>query len=288
MDSSHHERGPPKESSSENSSSPLPPPPVAPPHTMYYPQGGIGYPPGQAHPQPYPYPPPGYAPYGPNHQPHHPYNYPPPPSYYGAPPQTYHSHGGGRAFIRGFVMCSCLLFTTFFLVTIVMALVLHPQLPIYKVSSLSVTNFNTTPVLSGDWNISIAIENPNDRLKGQFSDWEVDLTCGNGVVAVSYVPEFELEKKEVKQLEMKTSSNGANGMSFQKWDIDAMEKRRQFGAVMFIVRVSSMVTFKTSTMTTRSTMIVAICDDLKVVFQNNTGTGTLDNGGKPVDCMLYL
>ncbi|XP_057440424.1 uncharacterized protein LOC130732383 [Lotus japonicus] len=268
--------------SSTNRDSSQQPPPVAPPHMMYNYPPGTGY---SGHYQnPYPPPPPhGYAPY-PN-QPPNGYNYPP--QYYGAPP-PYRTGNRGSGFCRGFIMCTCIIFTTFFVATVVMALVLHPQLPLYNVTSLSVANFNTTPSLTGDWNISVVIENPNDKLRGFFSDFKVEMVRVNNVVAASSMPNFEMEKKEKKQIDMRASSNVANSMSFQKLDLDLMAKERESGSVTFGLKVSSMTAFKSSSLSTRNALMLAVCQGLKVVFQNNTGFGTLDNGGKPVNCQLFM
>lgn len=308
MDSSNHGRAaPPKESSSSDhqrsssntdSSPPTqpvsspPPQPVAPPHTMHYPpRGTAGYPGHGNYPPPYPPypPPPGYPPY-PNEYSHYNNNYHPGAPYYGAP-QPYHSGGGGggRGFVRGFIMCSCIIFTGFFIATLVTALLLHPELPVYKVSFLSVSNFNTTPVLSGDWNVSVTVQNPNDRLRSYFSDFKVDLVHVKDMVAVSYVPDFVLDKHEQKQMDVRaTSSNGANGVSFQRWDLDAMATEKESGSLTFTLRMSSMAAFKSSSVSTKNTLLVANCVGLKVVFQNNTGNGALDNGGKPINCQLYM
>ncbi|KAG4913584.1 hypothetical protein AAZX31_19G186000 [Glycine max] len=281
MDPSHDERGPPNESLTHQSSSrrhgDAPPPTVAPPQMMYY------YPQGYA-PQPMPHQgyPPGYAPY-PNEYHQQPYHYPAGP-YFSTPP-TYHNGGGSKAFIRGFIMCSCLIFTCLFVATLIMALVLHPQLPVYTINSLSVANFNTTQLLTANWNTSIMIHNINNRLIGLFSDFKVDLLHKNYIVAVSYVPNFELNKNEVKRIDATPLSNG---FSFPKSNLDDMAKEQAGGSVTFALRMTSMVTFMSSTMSTRNTLILALCSGLKVVFQNNTGNGVLDNAGKPISCQLYM
>ncbi|XP_061337982.1 uncharacterized protein LOC133284874 [Gastrolobium bilobum] len=295
MDSSQNERGPQKESSPDQSSSnrdATPPRPQSPPaaaaqpQMMYY-QPGMAYP-GQygGQPQPHHAYPPGYAPY-PNDQYPHGYNYPAAP-YYGVP-ATYPPGDGGRSFIRSFILCSCIIFTFFFIASLAMALVFHPRLPNYKVISLSVANFSTNPTLTGVWNTSIIVENPNDKLKSYFSDFKVDFIHKENIVAVSGVPDFVLDEHEQKQMDIKASSNDvANGMSFQKWDMDEMAKERDTGSIMVVLRLSSVATIKSSTMSTTSAMVLALCDGLKVVFQNNTGTGTLDDGGKPISCQPYM
>ncbi|MCI16749.1 hypothetical protein A2U01_0037893, partial [Trifolium medium] len=177
----------------------------------------------------------------------------------------------------------------FFVSTLIIALMLHPQLPEYRVNSLSVTNFNTNPTLTGDWNISITVQNPNDRLKGYFREFKVDIVHDTNEIAMSAVPNFELEKQEQKQMEVRTSSNnGAIGVSFQKWDLDKISKERLSGSVMVGVRIASMTEFRSPSLTTRSTGILASCQGLKVVFQGPTGNGMLDNKGIPVNCTIYM
>ncbi|XP_058740753.1 uncharacterized protein LOC131613052 [Vicia villosa] len=274
-------------SSNTDTSSPPAPPPVAAPHMMYYQPGPGGYPHGPPPPPFHPYPPPphGYPPYPPQPQGYN--NYPGHAPYY-PPHQNYHSDVGSRSFLRGFIMCSCFIFTGFFVSTIIMAFMLHPQLPVYKVSAMSVENFNTSSVLTGDWSISLTVQNPNTKLNGLFSDFKVDVVHGTNEIAMSFVPDFQLEKHEQKQMDVKASSNnGGNVVSFQKWDLDKMSNEKLSGSIKFGLRVSSMTEFKSTSMTTRSMIMMFICDSLKIVFQNNTGTGTLENGGIPVECKIY-
>ncbi|CAJ1883163.1 unnamed protein product [Sphenostylis stenocarpa] len=286
MDPSHDGKGSQKESFSKGSSSHMyddgPPPMAAPPNTMYY-SPGMGYPPGVHAPPPHQGYPPGYAPYPNDYPPQQAYHYPAGP-YFSNPP-TYHNDGGARAFVRGFILCSCLIFTGLFFATLVLALLLHPHLPVYTVNSLSVTNFNISTTLTADWNTTFSIQNINDKLNGFFSDLKVDLLHKDDMIAVSYVSDFAMDKNEVKRFDVKPSSNG---FLFPSWDLDNMAKEKESGSITFVLRITSMVAFKSSTMSTRSALVLALCDDLKVVFQNNTGNGALDNGGKPISCQLYI
>ncbi|CAI8614916.1 unnamed protein product [Vicia faba] len=254
-DSSNHGNAPPKDQSSSSeqqssSNTDTSPPPVAAPHMMYYQPGPGGYPPGPHGP-----PPLHYHPYPPP-----PHGYPPyppqPQGYYPGqapyyPPQNYHSDAA--------------------------------------VSALSVNNFNTTSVLIGDWSISLVAQNPNAKVRGYFSDFKVDILHATNEIAMSFVPDFQLEKLEQKQMEIKASTNnGGNVVSFQRWDLDKMNDEKKHGSIMFALRVSSTIEFKTTSTSSGSLLLMNICDSLKIVFQNNTGTGTLDTGGNPVDCRLFM
>ncbi|XP_027353568.1 uncharacterized protein LOC113863960 [Abrus precatorius] len=282
MDSPHNGKGPSKESFSNESSSP---PPVAPPHMMYY-QPGMGYPAGHgAQPPAHLGYAPGYPAY-PQPQPQA-YHYPAAPAaYYNAPPTYYNGGGGNKVlFMRGFILCFCLLFTGLFIATLVMALVLHPYLPIYTVNSLSVVNFNTTQTLTGDWNISITVQNSNERLKGVFSDFKVELLYNNDMLAVSYEPDFQLDNYQYKNMNPKPSSNG---LTFPKWEIDEIANQRAKGSLPLSLRLTSTVSFKSTTMSTRDSLVIAVCSDLNVVFRNDTGNGAMETGGVPIKCQLFV
>lgn len=284
----HHQKGSfSQESSSYMHGDTAPPPPMgAPPNMMYY-SPGMGYPPG-AHAPPPPMPhqgyPPGYNPY-PNDYPPQPqvYHYPAGP-YFSNPP-TYHNVDRTKAFVRGFVLCSCVIFAGLFAATLIMALMLHPQLPVYTVNSLSVANFNISTPLTADWNTTFSILNDNDKLNAVFSDFKVDLLYRDDALAMSFVPDFELEKKEIRRIDERMSSNG---FLLPRWELDEMAKEQVSGSVTFILRIASMAEFKSSTISTKMSLILALCDGLKVVFQNNTGNGALDNGGRPIICQLYM
>ncbi|XP_061362930.1 uncharacterized protein LOC133306626 [Gastrolobium bilobum] len=277
---------------------PQPPPPPKPtPTTTTYPTHP---PPGSA------YPPEGYpsVPGGQNHHAYHQayalypngyppgYHYPPTAPYYGPPPPYPAASVGGTSagvrFYRSFILCCCILLTFLFLASLVLALVLRPQLPIYKVLSMSVTNFTVTPTLTGEWNTKMYIENPNDKLRAFFSDLRVDVVYKDGVVAVNYAPGFTLDKKEVTEIGVTGSSSHANEALMDKTTMVDLVKDRTTGSVTFSLRLTSINAFKSGSFSTRSTQIVALCDGLKLVFQNNNSTGVLNNGGNPIECELYV
>ncbi|QCD98111.1 uncharacterized protein LOC114165277 [Vigna unguiculata] len=287
MDSSHDGRGhhPSRAFSYESSSHgdrPASPPMEAPPNMMYY-SPSMGYQPPPMALQGYP---PGYDPYPNDYPPHSQsqvYHYPAGP-YFSDPP-THHNAGGNKALLRGFLIFCCVIFGGLFLATLVMALMMHPKLPAYTVNSLSVANFNASTALTADWNTSFSIQNVNDKLNGFLSGFKVDLLHKNVILAMSYVPDFGLDKKEVKRIDAKMSSMG---FPFPTSDMVEMAKDQTSGSVTVVMRIASMVEFKSETFTTRMSFVLAICDGLKVVFQNHTGNGALDNGGNPVVCQLYM
>ncbi|KAE9612397.1 hypothetical protein Lal_00039672 [Lupinus albus] len=282
-----------------DSTSPSPPPATTypthappgagypPPYGSYYPPAGYpaGYPAGQ---NPHAYPQ-GYAAYT-NGYPTGYQNHPPAAAYYGPPP-TYATAGAvnpGSRFLRSFILCGCIILTFIFLGSILMALMLRPEVPVYKLVAMSVTNFTTNPTLFGEWDTKMTIQNPNEKLKAYFSNFKVDIIYKDGVLSVNYAPGFALNTKEARDMDITGSSTKANESTLDKTTKDEMEKERANGSITITLRVASLNAFESGSFTTRTSQIVAICDGLKLVFPNNSTTGTLDNGGKPMLCNLYI
>ncbi|XP_057739592.1 uncharacterized protein LOC130956563 [Arachis stenosperma] len=244
-------------------------PPIMPYHN-YPPPGVAGYPPPPPHPG---YPPPYPNEYG--HQHHH-------NNYYGHQPYDYPpNHDAGRSFVRGFILCSCIMFTAFFIVTIVVALAMHPTLPKYQITSMSVDNFGTVNTLTGNWNTTILLENPNDKLTGYFGDFKVVVLHKGKELTGGYAPGLILGRNDKKQF-MVTAAAANFGNSP---DLDAMGRERASGSVTFDAMITSVTELRSSTVSTSTEVLTAVCDGLKLVFQNNSTTGTL---GNPVDCEIRL
>ncbi|KOM33990.1 hypothetical protein LR48_Vigan02g014000 [Vigna angularis] len=233
---------------------PPPPPtttyPTHPPPPMYYPN---------PHAYPHPYPnayPPGY-------------HYPAPAPYYGPPPPYERRSSSSCArCCRSFFMCCLLLLTISFLMSLFLALALHPQLPEYKVVSLSVTNLTTQPTLGGQFDTKISIENPNDKLVGYFSDFKVFMSYKDGVVAADAAPGLSLNTKSQTEVIVRGLFNQGNRLEPKL--MDDLVKERGTDSVTFSLRMSSLIVLKSHTFTTKSEELLAICDGLKVKFQDNS------------------
>lgn len=227
----------------------------------------------------------GYGPYPNEYPPPHqqPYSYAANP-YYADQAQTYPA-GSGGGFIRGFILCSCLIFTIFFISAIAMALVMKPEVPVFKVVSLSVENFNTATTLNGNWNTVFTVENPSQRLRGFFSDFKLELVYKRDQIAGGYTLGFELGRRDKRQMEVRFMSSNVAGV-----DLNGMAKERESGSVTFSMKISSMTALRSthfspfSPIYRRGESLLVTCEGLKVVFQNNTGNGAMNTGSEPIAC----
>ncbi|KAJ7971660.1 Late embryogenesis abundant (LEA) hydroxyproline-rich glycoprotein family [Quillaja saponaria] len=251
------------------------PPPgnYLPPHMMGYPPA-MGYPP---HPQYVGYPPHGYP---------YPQNQPLPPAYYATQP-GYQSSSSG--FFRSFIICSTLILVLFFTISLMLSLVLHPQLPNFKVDALFVSNLNTSNSnLTANWDANITVENPNKKLKAYFTNVQTNMYHNEDIVSVIYASPFELDTKQTTVVNVKLTTNPSNQVMVARWVVDEMAKERGTGTVTFNLRMQLRSEFKSGELSSRGVVLRVFCEDLEVQFQGTTGNGALNyNGGKSKDCIVY-
>ncbi|KAK7244823.1 hypothetical protein RIF29_39650 [Crotalaria pallida] len=172
-----------------------------------------------------------------------------------------------------FLVCVVLLF-------MVVGWNLNPLFAVYKVESLSVSNFSTDPVLTGIWNISFTVYNPNEYGATVFPEYKVEIIHNASVIAVAYSNEtFKLVKFEHRQcdLEAITNSTVLDALADPMAVLEAIKNEQASTGSITI----NMLT--TSTADTDRTHYLAYCADLKLVFLNSSA-GTLDNSSQQKLC----
>ncbi|KAL2345294.1 hypothetical protein Fmac_006579 [Flemingia macrophylla] len=153
-------------------------------------------------------------------------------------------------------------------------------------------NISHLKLSKGEWDVSLAISNTMNysyvnivRLEAKI-DYEKSQTL---VVAPQYTLQnaiFMLDVEEMKRCawpKFERSPKLPNPKSRRRVWIKE-RKEQTSGSVTFTMRIASMVAFRASSMSTRSALVLKLCNCLKLVLQNNTGIGALENGGSPVLC----
>ncbi|CAN1133939.1 NDR1/HIN1-like protein 1 [Linum perenne] len=255
------------------------------PQTMGYPPY-MGYPPGQPgqyqHPAQYP-------PYNYNYPN---YNYPTQ-----APPAAYYNNNysqqeleAAAGFARGFLIGMMLLFFFIFFSTIIMWAVLRPEVPEFKVQSLSVTNFNAKPnAFSGAWDANVTAKNPNTKIRLFFNQIETFMFFGDEELASNYANPFSLDINGAQSaLTAKMAANRtADGGEDEGEAMKKMAEDFGKGAVEFNLRMAAWTTFRSDSWWTRRSTVRVFCEELKVEFSGKSGKGSLVPGGNR-DCLVLV
>ncbi|XVE96307.1 hypothetical protein REPUB_Repub02eG0210000 [Reevesia pubescens] len=283
-DQSNHHSSPSSESINNHQSTPPPAaatvPPSTPPNTQ---SPAMGYPPQMMYPNgQYPgYPPP---PHGYNQ---YPYAQPPPAPYYN---QGYASTQPDQCsgFARGIVAAMILLIVLSCLSSLITWAVLRPEIPVFRVDNMSVSNFNTSAnPFTATWDTNLTVENPNHKLRVYFDKilgamfYDEEDSLGS-----SWLNPVFIETKTKTTMHAVISANGSAQNAVPIWVAREMAKDRGTGSVTFILRFRVWATFKSGTWWTRSLLMRVICEDLKINFVGSSGNGALAPGER-YDCGVY-
>lgn len=290
-DQSNHQSSTSSDTNNNHQSSPPQPPPQQQPNN---PLPAHGYPPTMGYP-PQMYPP-NNAPY-PGYPPPHGYNQYP---YAQAPPaQYYDNQGYGSSsqpdrcsgFVRGVVAAMIILIVLSCISSLITWAVLRPQIPVFHVDKMSVSNFNTTSTpFTATWDTNLTVENPNHKLRVYF-----DRILGatfykeEDSLGTSWINPIFMDTKTNATLHAVISTNGSAEHAVPIWVAQEMGKERGTGgggSVSFELRFRVWATFKSGSWWTRNLVMKVSCENLKIDFVGASGNGALAPA-KRDDCQVY-
>lgn len=285
----------PKKQAGQASDSDHPPPgshsPVAAAATGYPPAMGypsaMGYPPGHHQPG---YPPPNYHGYANVHQYN---NYP----YAQAPPATYYNHQSHhhqeayqpRGFARGMFIGLILLLIFMCIGSVIMWIVIRPEIPSFQVDNFSVSNFNALPpnIFTANWDANVTVRNSNTKLKVFFYQIQSFVYYEDDeLLASSFLQPFSMDIKTTEAMKAKFWANSTDQIIVETDVVDKLAKDRTTGTVRFSLRMVLWTTLKSGSWWTRHTTMRVYCEDLQVGFVGATGNGNLANG-QVMDCTVF-
>ncbi|KAJ4977609.1 hypothetical protein NE237_008389 [Protea cynaroides] len=234
-----------------------------------------GYPPAPGYPPPSQGAYPGY--------PNAPNGYP-----YSAPPPTYYNNGnypagsydsGSYSLVRRLVIAmtaALVMMSVFFFLVL---LILHPREPVFHVDTFTVSNFTIIDSrLNADWDLSFKISNPNTKFDLNFEDIDVLVFYARNLLSTVSMHPLLLQRK---------NETSVHGKLLTRDDFVGkdMEEDRKSGDLVVGVRIRMTVRFENGGATSRDQKLTAICENLKLNFDGNTGNGKLAPGLSV--CTLY-
>jgi LEA14-like dessication related protein len=248
-------------------------------------QPEMGYPPVMGYPNPNPHwqlpgnPPPYHG---------YPYHYvqPPPRTHY--PPDPYASPMPG--FVRGCLMVMTAFVFLSFVSTVMVWLILRPELPVFRVAALSVSDFKTASNsdFTASWAVDVTVENPNHKLNVFINQIDSFVYYNDYILTSSLKAEsLLLNPKGHGVLHVTLSTNNTDDRHVvDEWVVDDMGEDRNGGSVSFDLRMLVSSTFKSGGWWARGGKLKVFCDNLNVGFVGANGNGTLPPE-KPGACSVY-
>ncbi|KAK9062627.1 hypothetical protein SSX86_019815 [Deinandra increscens subsp. villosa] len=234
----------------------------------------------------YPAPPPpatnGYAyPYAAHPQPNQPayFNVAGNPNHYPNPYPNQQRATFLRRIFAIFIGCIIIFGTIVF----IMWLVLRPQVPQFRVQTLTLANFNLTSnsMISGNWNAGFTVRNPNSKITLYYDHVEAAVFYKSESIAVTTLPPFVQGKKN-------ETTVTATLVSLSEYfnDRNGINSDRARGTVDFNLRMVARVKFKAGAWWTRRRILRIYCPNLSVGVSANSSAGSLTGGSK--NCRVGL
>ncbi|OIW03532.1 hypothetical protein TanjilG_30952 [Lupinus angustifolius] len=174
--------------------------------------------------------------------------------------------------------CRYLWITLLMLLIIVTVLIifyftmLQPKLPHFYVNALSLTNFTSTEIVTGTWQVVFLVKNPNEFLNIKFMSLQ----------PMIYYEDQNLSESQIISFMQPSKSNLIFNVTFSavnvkvgQYILDGMNKEREHGSVGFNVKIDGYMKLKYSKQRIR-----VLCDNIVVRISSNSLSGILDGGVK--------
>ncbi|CAA0825252.1 Late embryogenesis abundant (LEA) hydroxyproline-rich glycoprotein family [Striga hermonthica] len=210
---------------------------------------------------------------------------PPPNPYYGYPNNPYH-HPRRSTFSRRFLAFTIGLIVVLGAVTLIIWLVLRPQVPQFRVDSVTLSNLTVSDnsLVSFTSQVRLTARNPNRRLTLAYDRLDAAVYYRSWSLADTVLPPFSLGTKSETQL---TANFSSVGNFVERVAADGMNRERgSRGSIGLNLRVLSRVRFRTNAWRTRVRLLQVFCGDLEVGVPSNGRQGTLTGG--PRRCRVVV
>jgi Late embryogenesis abundant protein len=226
--------------------------------------------------------------YGNSNPTYHAYPNPNPnPSY----PAAYYQPSRRNAFLRIMVVIAIAFLLAMGAATFITWLVLRPQLPVFSVSSASVSSFNisTSTSVSLDLSLTFTVQNPNQKLSISYADVSTDINYRGETLADTNLSPFYQPKENSTQFSAHLVAVG----QYVSDDVTKgvqLEKGKDDGGVHFQVRFFSWAVFNSGAWRTRRYVLRVYCDDV-IIGLSSSNSSTAYSGkllGTPKTCTVNI
>lgn len=201
-------------------------------------------------------------------------------------------HDRNIQFLRRLIAALLLTFVLISAISIISWLILHPRVPVVRVDSLSVANFNlSSSQLTASYEVKFTVRNLNRKINLEVESLRVSVLYKRNRLSRGLVQPFDVRKMNQTGVKVEFGTNASNG--FPVWKkgaaVEMGRELRELGVVSLKLRMGGLVKFKAAKWLTKQSSIDVFCDNLEVGFRsdNNNLTGNpRTTSGK--DCSVYL
>ncbi|KAL4578530.1 hypothetical protein LXL04_014654 [Taraxacum kok-saghyz] len=184
-----------------------------------------------------------------------------------------------RRIFAVFIGCIIIVGTIVF----IMWLILRPQIPQFRVDTLTLSNFNmsSNSLISGTWDARFTVRNPNSKIVLYYDRIEAAVFYKSESISETTVPPFAQGKKNETGVRATFVSSSA-----YVDDRNGISSERSRGTVDFNLRMMARVRFKAGAWWARRRILKIFCPNLSIGVSANSTGGSLVGGSK--NCRVTL
>lgn len=163
------------------------------------------------------------------------------------------------------------------IIIFIMWLILRPQIPEFRVETLTLSNFNVSSnsLISGNWDARFIVRNPNSKITLYYDQIEAAVFYKSDSISETTVPPFVQGTKNETSIRATFAS-----LSAYIDNRDSINSDRNHGTVNFNVRIMARVRFKASSWWARRRILRVYCPNLSIGVSSNSNVGSLVGGSK--------
>uniref|UniRef100_A0A2P2QSJ7 Uncharacterized protein At1g08160-like n=1 Tax=Rhizophora mucronata TaxID=61149 RepID=A0A2P2QSJ7_RHIMU len=156
-------------------------------------------------------------------------------------------------------------------------LFLRPHLPEFRVTSLTVSNFNiSSQTMSGFWNAKFQVYNPNKKTKISYDAVESEIFYHSETLSRTRISPFFQDPKSMTVLNASYSAD----TYVDAWVLDGINGDRKHGSVLFDVKLLAKVAYKSRGLWFRRHLLRVFCENMAVGLPANSNSGNFSGGGR--------
>ncbi|KAK9279395.1 hypothetical protein L1049_013074 [Liquidambar formosana] len=173
-------------------------------------------------------------------------------------------------------------------ISCVVWLVLHPQDPVFRVNSLSVSNFtlSNSQLTAANYKIELTVTNPNQKIDLSIEPLQISVRYKRISLSSNTTlnDSFELGNMSSRTL---TPELHTKGVQFRDRTAEDMVREWRNGVIYFVVKMEVGTRYRATAWPSKQRSMEVTCDKLKVEFSSDKVTGKFVNGRMDLPCRSF-
>ncbi|KAE9600733.1 putative immunoglobulin-like protein [Lupinus albus] len=191
-----------------------------------------------------------------------------------------------RSFFRAFIGTMICLIIIFSIILLITFLVLRPSFPSFQLTSISISDFNTSSqLLSATWHISFLTFNRNKKISVTYNALRSAIFYRSYFLTDSQLPPFKAETMSENTINATLALSQTYVEPFVIRGLNTDINQR--GSITFDVQLISATSFHSGSWRFRSLLLKVLCEDVSISISSNATSANANFIHGPPKCQVW-